>query len=350
MSPRVRTAYEHLRKTARNKHLVVLSTVAMNPPKSVKADIALFFITIIWSTTFAVVKQCLGQISPILFLVLRFWLAGLVMILFLPRVLRSISRETLRKGVFLAILLAGGFVFQTLGLRETTPSRCAFITSLSVLLVPLLGYLILHYRPRVQTLCGVVLATTGLALLTLNLRDFTLSRGDAFTLLAALVFALHILYLGRYASTSDPCQLVVLQLVGTALICSLALPVLESPFAHWNATLALYLLLTAVLATAFACYVQIRAQQFTTANRAALVFSLEPFFAALFSYLLLGEVLTGKEWIGGALVLAGIVTSELRREHSTACADGALPGLAKDFSARDQESLDRLVELEPVTK
>ncbi len=329
---------------------MVLSTVAMNPPNSIKADIALFFITVIWASTFAVVKQCLGQISPILFLVLRFWLAGLVMILFMPGVLRGMSREILRKGSLLALLLAGGFIFQTLGLRETTPSRCAFITSLSVLLVPLLGYLLLRYRPRVQTLCGVVLATTGLALLTLNLRELTLTRGDALTLLGAVVFALHILYLGRCASTSDPCQLAVLQLIGTAVICSLGLPVLEAPVAHWNATLALYLFLTAVLATAFACYVQIRAQQFTTANRAALVFSLEPFFAAFFSYLLLGEILTGKEWLGGALVLAGIVTSELRRENFTARAGVAQRGPARDLSAQDEEHVDRLVRLEPVTK
>ncbi|HYK91180.1 MAG TPA: DMT family transporter [Acidobacteriota bacterium] len=322
----------------------------MKIPKSVAADAALVFITLIWASTFAIVKQCLGQISPVYFIVLRFWIAALAMVVILPGALRGISLQTLRRGLSLSALLTAGFIFQTLGLRETTPSRCAFITSLSVLLVPLLGFLLIRYRPRKQTLCGVVLATAGLALLTLNPGELTISKGDSLTLLCAVAFALHILLLGRWVLTSDHRQLAVLQVAGTAVVTTLVMPVLETRFVSWSATLVVYLLATGAVATAFACYVQISAQRFTTANRAALVFSLEPFFAALFSYLLLGQTLSGKEWLGGTLVLAGIVTSEIRRDNPPAFTPSKEGGVTREFQGPDKESTGRLEDLEPVAK
>jgi drug/metabolite transporter (DMT)-like permease len=99
----------------------------------------------------------------------------------------------------------------------------------------------------------------------------------------------------------------------SAVLCTLLLPMLETTFLVWDAQFSASLAFTSVFATALAFYVQNRAQQLTTANRAALIFSLEPFFAALFSYLLAGQVLSGKEWIGGTLVVVGILVSELRR-------------------------------------
>jgi len=298
----------------------------MKLPKSVWADLALLFITLLWASTFAVVKECLVQASPVLFLALRFWIAGAAILLFLPGALRGISQKTLWRGCKLSLLLATGYVFQTVGLKETTPSRCAFITSLFVLLVPLFGYVLIRYRPRIQTLFGIGLATAGLVFLTLNPKDLTVSRGDVLTLLCAVVFALQILFLGRYLNESDHRQLTVLQILGTAVLCTLVGPVIERPFISWNAGLTLYLIMTGVFATALTCYIQSSAQRFTTANRAALVFALEPFFACLFAYVLLGQTMTGREWLGGGLVLAGIITSELRRNGKNSAWHNSLAG------------------------
>ena len=104
-------------------------------------------------------------------------------------------------------------------------------------------------------------------------------------------------------------------------------PILETPFIVWHSSLLVYFFITGILATAVAFYVQARAQQFTTPNRAALIFSLEPFFAALFAYWILGQVLTVREWIGGALILAGILTSELRLAQPGTQNDPACPAL-----------------------
>lgn len=106
------------------------------------------------------------------------------------------------------------------------------------------------------------------------------------------------------------------------MFCTLLVPVVERPFIFWNLDLAMYLFITGVLATAGAFYVQARAQKLTTPNRAALIFSLEPFFAALFAYWILDHMLSPKEWVGGILVLSGILVSELqfsRRSQVSTC-------------------------------
>jgi len=284
----------------------------MKIPKSIQADLALIGITFIWGSTFTVVKRSLEQISPMLFVALRFWMATAVTLALMPGQVSRISRKSLGHGLILSAALLGGFVFQTLGLRSTSPSHSAFITSLSVLLVPLLGFLIFHYRPRLQTIAGVALATLGLFLLLVNLADLKMRSGDAVTLICAILFAFHILFLGRFISITDYRQLQLLQMAFSAVFCTILIPFLEAPFVIWNADLALYLFITGVLATAFAFYVQARSQRLTSPNRAALIFSLEPFFAVFFAYWLLGQGLTVKEWLGGVMVLAGILVSELR--------------------------------------
>ncbi|NWG14094.1 MAG: DMT family transporter [Acidobacteria bacterium] len=292
---------------------MIRSPRAMGISKGLRADIALILITIIWGSSFTLVKKSLAQASPITFIALRFWIATAVTIACMPRSLLNIPRDTFWRGVTLSVLLLGGFVFQTLGLRGTTASRSAFITSMSVLLVPVLGYVLFGRRPRPQTLAGVMLATGGLGFLTLERLELAFSYGDLLTFLCAIVFALHILCLGRYLPMCDFRQLLILQMAGSAILCTLLLPLLESPFLAWDLTFTLYVAVVGVLSTGVAFYAQTWAQRFTTPNRTALIFSLEPFFAAVFAYVMLGDRLTVKEWVGGTLVIAGIVTAEFRR-------------------------------------
>jgi drug/metabolite transporter (DMT)-like permease len=159
----------------------------------------------------------------------------------------------------------------------------------------------------------VAIATVGLGLLTLERMELSLNRGDTLTLICALVFAFHILFVGRYVTDGDYRQLVALQIAGSALLCTVMLPLVETPFLVWDPALGVYIFILGVLATAVAYYGQSWAQRFTTPNRTALIFSLEPFFAAIFAYALLDQGLSTREWVGGILVIAGIVTSEFHR-------------------------------------
>ena len=299
----------------RRKYFAVLRFgYIMKIPRLLGADLWLLLITLIWGCSFVIVKKSLAQVSPILFIALRFWVGAIVVTAVVPGALRNISFKTLKRGLVLSVFLLGGFVFQTIGLRGTTSSRSAFITSLAVLLVPTLGYFIFGHRPRWRTVVGVILATIGLAMLTLNSLPMRFTYGDGLTFMCAIVFALHILFIGRYLPESDYRQLAIVQLTGGALLCTLTFILLETPFLVPDMTFGIYLFITGVLATGVAFYFQIKAQQVTTPNRTALIFSLEPFIAALVAYLVLGETLTTKGWAGGLFVVAGILISEFRRK------------------------------------
>lgn len=264
------------------------------------------------------VKQSLAHVSPVLFVALRFWIAALLVFLFMHRRVGKIPVRTLCQGGVLSLVLMGGFVFQTIGLQTSSPSHSAFITSLSVLLVPPLGFVIYHHRPRTQTLAGIALATVGLFLMLVQVSDLSLRSGDLVTLIGAVMYGFQILFLGRFVSVSDYRDLMLLQTAGVAIFCTIAVPVFEEPFIIWNAGVVFALAVTGIFATAFAFFVQAWAQRLTTANHAALIFSLEPFFAALFAFWILDEILTTREWVGGVLVLTGILVSELQMPQAEA--------------------------------
>jgi drug/metabolite transporter (DMT)-like permease len=238
--------------------------------------------------------------------------AAALILALMPGQIQEISKQSLCRGLGLAAVLSGGFIFQTLGLRSTSPSNSAFITSLSVVLVPLLGFLLFRHKPVPQVILGVTLATLGLFLLLVDVGDLRIRTGDFLTFVCAILFGLQILLLSRFLTKIEYAPLLLLQVLGSAVFCTLLVPFVEHPFIYWNFTLVLYLFITGVLATAGAFYVQARAQRLTTPNRAALIFSLEPFFAALFAYWILDHMLSPREWLGGVLVLSGILVSELQ--------------------------------------
>ena len=284
----------------------------MKPTKRVQAEIVLVLITIIWGSTFTIVKKALLQVSPMLLVALRFWIATAVVAAFMPRQLRHIPPRTILKGLALSVAFLGGFVFQTLGLRDTTPSNSAFITSLCVILVPVLGFLIFRHRPSIQTSVGVLVATGGLVLLLADSSDFSPHSGDFLTLICAFMFAFHILFLGHFVRQTNYRHLIFVKLACSAVLCSVMAALLESPFAIWDSHLVFYVIVLGVLATAAAFFFQGWAQQYAHPNHTALIFSLEPLFATLFAFMILDLSLSAKEWAGGILILVGILASEIK--------------------------------------
>jgi drug/metabolite transporter (DMT)-like permease len=145
-----------------------------------------------------------------------------------------------------------------------------------------------------------------------RLSDMNPNSSDILTLICAVFFAFQILFLGKFVGDADFRHLLLLQISGVAVFSTLMIPFVETPSIIWSPRLGWNFFVTAILSTVVTFYVQARAQQFTTPNRAALIFSLEPLFAALFAYWLLGDLLTIREWVGGSLILAGILVSEIR--------------------------------------
>ena len=284
--------------------------------RRVEADLALIANTFIWGATFVIVKDALRDAAPIVFLALRFTLATAVLLLLFRRQLSS--RAGWRAGVAIGLFLFAGYVFQTVGLQFTTPSKSAFITGLSVVMVPLLLAVGSGRWIGVWQAMGVLGAAIGMYFLTVPPGRLEIGGGDLLTLACALCFALHIILVGRF-SPQHPAGVLVTAQVATALVLSLAsLPLLaalgrrDALALHFTPRLALAILVTAVLATALVFAIQVWAQRHTSPTHTAIIFSLEPVFAWLTSFVVLGERLGMRGTLGALLILAGIVVVELK--------------------------------------
>ena len=275
------------------------------------AEAALVANTVVWGATFIVVKAMLRDVSPLLLLAFRFSLATLLLLAIFGRKLRF-TADKLLPGVIVGACLFSGFVLQTLGLRYTSAPKSAFLTGLASVLVPLLGSLVYRNRPQVSEVVGVLVATAGLALMTLEGDLGSVNRGDLFTVGCAIAFAAQIVALGHYAGTVDFGQMAVVQ-VGTSAVLALSLfPWAEKPFVEWRPALFYGILITGALATALAFAVQSWAQQHTTSTRTALIYMLEPVVAWITSFILAGEGLSIRAAWGAGLILGGILLVELK--------------------------------------
>ena len=278
-----------------------------------RAEIALGVNTLLWGSTFVLVKQTIQGVSPLLFLTFRFAIATAALLLFFPAAVRASPRPaSLRAGLIAGCFLFGGYAFQTFGLRLTSPAKSAFITGLSIPLVPLVAALVYRIRPRLFEIAGVGCATAGLGLMTLQAEVLAIGRGDLLTLLCALCFAVHIVTVGHYSGVVQFETLALLQ-IGTAALLSLAsFWWFEPAFVRWSAGVVAGTVFAGLVATAVAFTVQAWAQQYTTSTRTALIYALEPVFAWMTSYLVTGESLSARALAGALLILAGILLVELK--------------------------------------
>jgi drug/metabolite transporter (DMT)-like permease len=289
--------------------------------RSLKAHILLVLITLIWGSNFVVIKNALADVSPLFFNAVRMSLAAVVLAAIFYRELPRLTAGALRAGCLVGLFLFLGSELQTMGLKYTTPSKSAFLTGVSVVLVPVLLAVFWKRGINRWTSVGVVLAFVGLYLLTvpasagagLNLRS--MNRGDLLTLGAAVVFAFHIIFVEHaihaHSTQSQRWQQVtVIQVAVTALLMVITTSFAETVYVTWSPRVLWGIGITGFLSLALAFAIQAWAQQFTPATHTALIFSLEPVFAWLTSFIFLGERLGGRSGLGAACILAGLLISE----------------------------------------
>ncbi len=286
--------------------------------KRLRADLALGFSTLIWGATFVVVKDALADVSVLAYLAVRFGLAAAVMAVIFWRSLRKLNLRTVWAGVQIGLFMLGGYVFQTAGLKFTTPTKAAFLTGCSVVLVPILLAVFGGRRVTRWIWAGAGAALAGLYLLTVPHEGLGgLNRGDPLVLLCAVMFALHIIFISRHVGEHSVGALSFLQVATTAVFAALLLPLagaagLEQPRIVWSHNLIFAVLITAIGSTVIGFSFQTWAQQHTSPAHTAILVSLEPVFAALTSWLLARERLGARTLAGAALVLAGILLAELK--------------------------------------
>jgi len=272
------------------------------------ATLLLVALTAVWGSTFFLIRDLVETVPPVDFLAVRFSLSAVIMLLVFWRPVRALSRRQVLVGVGLGALYGLAQIFQTQGLATTPASVSGFITGTYVVLTPVFTAVLLRERVAGSTWAAVGLATVGLALLSLN--GFSVGVGEAITLLAAALYALHIVGLGRYSASEIATGLSVVQMVVIAVLCVVgALPggvVLPSGPGQWASVLYMV-----VFASILALWVQTWAQAHMPATRAAIVMTLEPVFAAFFAVTLGDETATLRMVIGGALVLTAMYAVEL---------------------------------------
>jgi drug/metabolite transporter (DMT)-like permease len=273
----------------------------------------LVLVTVIWGTTFVVVKETLEVLPVPLLLALRFSAAA-ACFAWVP-----FHRGAMRPALALGLLAFAGFGTQTLGLDLTTASKAAFITGLSVVLTPMVAAAVFRARVPARAWAAAVVAVGGLGLMTLRGGDVSgVNAGDAWVVGTALAYALYIVVLGRVADAAPALALAGMQHLPMAALAWLwAIPHAHRlPDVPAGAYLAIAYL--AVVCTALIAVAQVYAQRVVPAHLAALIFVLEPVFAAFFAFLLLGERLGPLGWLGGGLVVAAMAIAELRPKRRAA--------------------------------
>lgn len=288
--------------------------------KTVFADISLLLVAFVWGATFVVVQNAIDLLPPITFNGIRFLIAALLLggwlVLFERKQLAFFNRKLLISGVILGIWLFFAYATQTVGLLYTSSSKAGFITGLSVVLVPLFSFIILKLRPSRNAILGVLVATIGLYLLTMT--DVTaLNRGDAFIFACAIGFAMQIVFTGKYSSKYPTLLLTVIQ-IGTVAVLAI---IYSMFFENWrlafdpavilNNQVIMALFITSFFATALAFFAQTNFQKYTTPTRVALIFAMEPVFAAITGYFWADDRLSVSAIFGCLLILVGMIFAEL---------------------------------------
>ena len=285
------------------------------------ATLLLVTVTAIWGSTFFLIRDVVQQVSPTDFLAVRFTIAAVAMMAVFWRATLALNRREITVGVGLGLLYALAQILQTVGLAHTQASRSGFITGTYVVLTPIFAGILLRERIPRSTWVAVLMAAAGLATLSLDSFDIGsgLGFGETVTLLSAVVYALHIIGLGRYCRPATAAGLSTLQMVVIAVVSLVAATPggIELPQGGHAWASVLYM---ALVAGAVALWAQTWAQSHLPATRAAIVMTLEPVFAAAFAVALGGESLTVRILVGGAMVLAAMYTVELfgRRADVTA--------------------------------
>lgn len=274
--------------------------------KKFTAQIGLLFVTIIWGLTFILVKAALNDAPPFSFAALRFGLATLITLLIVNKNIITITKNEIIGGILCGFLLFMGYAFQNFGLMNTTATKSAFITSVSVLIVPFILVAMDIQKVKLQIWLAVVLATFGLYLLILP--GGGINIGDVITFGCAVSFALHIIAQDNYLKKEIRLlPFICIQLAFVTLISFIHAQVFEPEAIIWSTRLTYAIIITGIFATLIALLIMVWAQKILNPSETALIFAMEPVAAALFAMVFAGEILGLLGWIGGGFVCLAVV-------------------------------------------
>lgn len=294
--------------------------LSRRPRTELLALAALLAMTAVWGSTFFLIKDVVTRIPATDMLAVRFAIATVGLALIAGRRLR-LTRRTVRHGVLLGVLYGVAQILQTVGLAHTAASVSGFITGLYVVATPVLGAAIFKTKVSAPVWLAVGLATVGLGVLSLN--GFSVGYGELLTFVAAVIYAGHIIALGRFSEPGAALGLSLVQLIVITAICFLAAlwpssavgAGIQVPTTAHDWAVVVYL---GLVAGAVTMVLQVWAQARIEPSRAAVVMAMEPVWAAAFAVALGGEATTARMIIGGLAILAAMYLVELAPQRTQA--------------------------------
>ncbi len=288
-----------------------------------KGEINLLIVTLLWSATFVIVKGALVDISSMLFIGLRFLIAGVVLLPFVIRKRLDWKNSNLLPPIFLGVLLFVGFSTQTVGLKYTTATKSAFLTGSAVAIIPIMQLFVEKKKPKTGSVIGVAVVLVGILFLSGGNSIATLLEdiatnfnfGDFLTLICAFFFAWYVVYLDMLSSKYNFWMLLIIQ-IGVAAILAFAIALLfdvidyELLKINFTNQLGFGILYTAIFATLITTTLQTKYQKLVAPTKAGIVYSFEPIFAAVIAFVILSEKVTPFGLFGAALIFVGLIISE----------------------------------------
>lgn len=278
--------------------------------KRLKAEFFLIIVTIIWGGTFAVIKTGLEDSTPLMLLTVRFGASFLIFTAIYYRKFKYLGKSTIINGIILGVLMFFGYAAQTVGLAYTTASRAGFITFTFALFVPFLQVHFLKKKPLAGNIVGLIIVFCGLWIIS-KPTGGPFNVGDMIMLIAAVAYAFFIIFMDIINKKENPEMMTAIQFFVTAVLSLVASFLFEDPFIILSRDFIFSIVYLVVLGSVFCLYMMNLYQKDTTPMRAVLIYSLEPVFGVIFAIILLGESFSSKEIIGSALILTGVLISEL---------------------------------------
>ncbi len=277
----------------------------------VGAKIALFGATLIWGSSFLIVKNSMDVMQPHMLLAFRFTIAGLLLCILFRKRLYKLNKDYVIKGGIVGTFLFLGYSLQTIGITDTTPGKNAFLTAIYCVLVPFLFWIVDKKKPDKYNITAAFISIIGIGLVSLN-GELSIRMGDAFTLAGGVVYAGHIVSVAKFAGDKDPILLTMIQFGYAAIYSWIIGLCFEEIPTIWTAASVSSLIYLAVFATAIALLCQNIGQKYTHPAPAAIIMSLESVFGVLFSVLFYHEIITPKLFLGFTLIFIAVLLSETK--------------------------------------
>jgi drug/metabolite transporter (DMT)-like permease len=280
--------------------------------RQLKGDLGLLGVTLLWGTSFPIMKVFLKDIPPYSFIAIRYFLSAIILAIIFNKKIRNINKDTIKAGIFIGLPLCLGSILQILGLLYTTPSKSGFITGFSVIFVPIFLAIIYKKFPDRKTIYGAILSIIGLGIMCINIETMSFNKGDFLTLISAVAFAIQIILVDRFIKKDvDIIAVTCLELLVTGALSFLPAIVIEKMNMNINVYSAAAIIFTILFCTIGAYGMQNKMQSYTTPTHAAIIFLGEPVFSAFFSTFI-GDRLTPKVLIGCIFILVGMCSISIK--------------------------------------